>query len=199
MKRLIDQKLIDWAKSLANYLYFDDDGGTGELGGSWEVETLTILDSIFMPLSIYFQSSINNITYNEVDDEYIMESNNFAIHFHGDSKDIEALTNKNVKTLFGNQSIYGSGNIDLYRHQLQFKDGSTLYFAEIISSSNLNIDSLQDLTTLTKATTNYKIVLYNEADAGANDILIYSGSIWEYDIAGEAATFTTISDVVTTI
>ena len=59
----------------------------------------------------------------------------------------------NVKTLFGNQqSIYGSGNIDLYKHNLHISDelstGLTEIYCQIISSSNLNIDSLADLQTI---------------------------------------------------
>ena len=91
------------------------------------------------------------------------------------------------------------GNIDLYRHQLTFSQGSSLYFAEIISSSNLKVDSLQKLVTLTKATTNYKIVLINEIGIEASDILVYNGSIWEFDIAGEEASFTSITDTITTL
>lgn len=58
----------------------------------------------------------------------------------------------NVKTLFS-QSIYGSGNIDLYRHNLyihfECKSGSDTrqiqMYVQLISSSNTNIDSLTDL------------------------------------------------------
>lgn len=60
----------------------------------------------------------------------------------------------NIKTLFGNQqSIYGSGNIDLYRHSLyihfEHKSSSDTrqiqMYVQLISSSNTNIDSLIDL------------------------------------------------------
>ena len=56
----------------------------------------------------------------------------------------------NVKTLFGNQqSIYGSGNIDLYRHNIQIKinkAGSQVAWIStiLISSSNTPIDSISD-------------------------------------------------------
>lgn len=56
----------------------------------------------------------------------------------------------NVKTLFG-QSIYGSGNIDLYKHNLHIVGTTaekTDMYCQIISSSNLNIDSLTDLQTI---------------------------------------------------
>lgn len=58
----------------------------------------------------------------------------------------------NIKTLFGNQSIYGTGNIDLYKHNLMIRDelstGLTSIYCQIISSNNLNIDSLTDLQTI---------------------------------------------------
>lgn len=49
------------------------------------------------------------------------------------------LSEDNVRTLFGNQSIIGTGNIDLYRHYLEVSDsnGNTANF-EFISSSNIN-------------------------------------------------------------
>lgn len=58
----------------------------------------------------------------------------------------------NVKTLFGNQSIYGSGNIDLYNHSLVITANATNISAlkvliRFTSSSNTKIDSLTDLYT----------------------------------------------------
>ena len=61
-----------------------------------------------------------------------------------------------LKTLFGNQSIVGTGNIDLYKHQVKLSiDGlvsSVEYtgnaYIDIISSKNLTVDSLTDLKTL---------------------------------------------------
>lgn len=58
----------------------------------------------------------------------------------------------NVKTLFGNQSIYGSGNIDLYNHTLVITATATNVSAlkaliTFTSSSNTKIDSLTDLYT----------------------------------------------------
>lgn len=56
-----------------------------------------------------------------------------------------------LKTLFGNQSIYGSGNIDLYKHNLHIvgtTSGTTDIYCQIISSNSLKIDSLTDLQTI---------------------------------------------------
>ena len=54
-----------------------------------------------------------------------------------------------LKTLFGNKSIVGYGNIDLYRHLITFSSEtygniSVVYY----SSKNLKVDSLTDLKTL---------------------------------------------------
>ena len=61
----------------------------------------------------------------------------------------------NVKTLFGNQSIYGSGNIDLYRHNvwiIAVSGSQTICDCvfTVISSSNTAIDSLTDLFSVLK-------------------------------------------------
>lgn len=58
---------------------------------------------------------------------------------------------KNLKTLFGNQSLVGAGNIDLYRHDIAITfssaDSNDIH-VEFISSKNTVCDSLQDLKTV---------------------------------------------------
>ena len=64
------------------------------------------------------------------------------------------LSNHNVKTLFG-QSIYsadGTGNIDLYAHDITITKGTGKAFLTVYSSKNTNIDSLDDLKTIAGAT-----------------------------------------------
>lgn len=55
------------------------------------------------------------------------------------------------KTLFGNQSIIGEGNIDLYKHHVKLTFTSSTFtgdfYTDIISSQNFTIDSLTDLKT----------------------------------------------------
>lgn len=68
------------------------------------------------------------------------------------SGDFNVASNDNFKTLFGNKSIIGKGNIDLYHHEISYgtiNDGITIvvYF-EHYSSNNLNVDSLADVKTL---------------------------------------------------
>lgn len=60
------------------------------------------------------------------------------------------LTDANVKTLFGNKSIVGSGNIDLYQHHIlcSTPNAGIKVLITVISSNNLKIDSLTDLKTL---------------------------------------------------
>lgn len=60
-----------------------------------------------------------------------------------------------LKTIFGNQSLVGGGNIDLYKHQIAisgennagYTAGSSCWI-EFYSSNNLNADSLTDIKTL---------------------------------------------------
>lgn len=70
-----------------------------------------------------------------------------------------AITAGNVKTIFG-QSIIGTGNIDLYRHNIEIEaTGSPELYCNFIyySSSNLQVDSLDDLLTLLGAATTNNI------------------------------------------
>lgn len=70
--------------------------------------------------------------------------------------DVVEISNKKklakFKTFFGDMTLYGDGNIDLYRHFITLND--TIYL-EYLSSNNLTADSLQDLTTVTKASAGY--------------------------------------------
>lgn len=55
------------------------------------------------------------------------------------------------KTLFGNQSIVGEGNIDLYKHHvaitINYIGADYVFYTDIYSSMNFAIDSLTDLKT----------------------------------------------------
>lgn len=58
-----------------------------------------------------------------------------------------------IKTIFGNQNLFGTGNIDLYNHFIRISgntatgDVVNIYFTHI-SSNGLKVDSLTDLKTL---------------------------------------------------
>lgn len=65
----------------------------------------------------------------------------------------------NLRTIFGNQSLVGAGNIDLYRHCVTFTPsdmnvGGGIRLV-IYSSNNLKVDSLTDLKTLLGNTFEY--------------------------------------------
>lgn len=74
-----------------------------------------------------------------------------------------------IKTLFGNQSIVGTGNIDLYQHNIIFTSTNQDLLVKIrftvISSKNIIVDSLTDLKTLLGNTFTYPV---NGADSTNN-------------------------------
>lgn len=53
-----------------------------------------------------------------------------------------------TKTLFGTNSILGTGNIDLYKHVINFLFEDNNFNMVVYSSKSLNVDSLTDLKTL---------------------------------------------------
>ena len=68
--------------------------------------------------------------------------NQNLIDFLNSLEDSNILTDKNTKTLFG-KSLYGNGNIDLYRHYLHIQGGASaagLYDFYIVIQSSSNVD-----------------------------------------------------------
>lgn len=69
-------------------------------------------------------------------------------------KEEETITTSNInqmtKTLFGDQHIYGTGNIDLFCHMITITDTESKVdcLFDFYSSKNLKCDSLADLKTL---------------------------------------------------
>lgn len=115
----------------------------------------------------------------------------------------DAIVNIPLKTLFGSQNIHGTGNIDLYRHNIHISSGISGFGAEIYftyySSNNLQVDSLTDLKTL----------MGNEFEEGVSGLTStqipvikitqtgFTAGTTEYTWA--SMTSTTITDTVTTI
>ena len=124
----------------------------------------------------------------------------------------------NVKTLFSNQqSIYGSGNIDLYRHIVWIKNdtsGHQIYVTvNIISSSNTVIDSLTDLFSVLNSyrnawypcngrvnITGYKGVAYNFQPVSGGAVAFFGtdGDEHFYTWAQHTSGLT-VEDTVTTV
>lgn len=75
------------------------------------------------------------------------------------------LTDKNVKTLFGDKSIYGTGNIDLYKHHLTVNGYGYDFYGDFYSSKSLQCDSLADLKTILG--NSFKLQMYGAASTGA--------------------------------
>lgn len=112
------------------------------------------------------------------------------------------------KTLFGNQNIVGTGNIDLYKHHVKLTSTSSTftgsYYTDIISSQNFSIDSLTDLKTYLgdSFTTNiYGTLEYNNTYRFGQ--FITPSTVYYLDTDGapksqQIINFT-ISDTVTTI
>lgn len=78
----------------------------------------------------------------------------FALPSSGNS----LMSNTSFKTLFGNKSIVGTGNIDLYQHNIKFQSSTNIIVMfTVISSKNVIVDSLTDLKTLLGNTFEYPV------------------------------------------
>ena len=124
----------------------------------------------------------------------------------------DEISGQSFKTLFGNQSIVGSGNIDLYNHDIEITglvDGTPISI-EInrVSSKNLVVDSINDLITflgnefrisvsgyLGDATSSQTIHMLSTTDGGG--YLRYHISTEDYAVAD--ITNLTITDTPTTV
>ena len=98
----------------------------------------------------------------------------------------------NLKTLFG-QSIEGTGDINMYRHEL-FINGATFI---IYSPNQLNINSPQSLTTVVKPD-NFSIFMgavFSTDLPPATVVLYYDNGIWKIN-DGSVTNVTTIKDHV---
>ena len=124
------------------------------------------------------------------------------------------------KTLFGNKSLLGTGNIDLYTHYIKLETAqsaisqySGTMILRVVSSSNLPVDSLEDLNTLlhnTEKTIDCSGFFTRTAEGKTFNIfkLDWKGSVANstFGYIGEGlaedesmSLFTTATDVVETI
>lgn len=100
---------------------------------------------LISPVQMQIQGSDSGKFYN-----LVLDTN--GIVYNAGSAAYAILRQDNVKTLFGNQSIYGSGNIDLYKHNLVITATATNISAVkvlimFLSSSNTKVETLTDLYT----------------------------------------------------
>lgn len=129
------------------------------------------------------------------------EGNQYTLFFPPESGPLT--TENSFKTLFGNKNIVGTGNIDLFLHDIKFKatNTETTIRLIVISSKNVIVDSLTDLKTLLGNTFEYPC---SGADSNGEVILFVkdNGYRTATDIAKEEYTFYpagTWTDNVTTV
>ena len=113
-----------------------------------------------------------------------------------------------TKTLFGTNSILGTGNIDLYKHVINFSFEDSNFNMVVYSSKSLTVDSLTDLKTLIGdyATENVSGLIYDGASSLFYPIIKINTETLEVfyvhtqnGLASESLSDYTITDTVTTI
>ena len=109
------------------------------------------------------------------------------------TQDDECVIKGSLKTIFGNQSLVGEGNIDLYKHSIKGKSGTSVFYLRLYSSNNLKVNNLTDLKTLLGAT-------FEESVIGSNGIIaITNEKVLFADGTNASISGYTITDTVTTI
>lgn len=109
-----------------------------------------------------------------------------------------------LKTLFGNQSLFGDGNIDLYIHNIKFTKDNIRYAIQYTSSKNINVDSLTDLKTLITDNEPVPVMVIDSPETiiGNAFLTAQTMSIKMWKTSGiylESLSGFTITDTITTI
>ena len=151
----------------------------------------------FITGTICYLSAISNTSIFIINLEYDNQRDTLSIT--NTTEDI--LVEDNVKTLFGNQSIIGSGNIDLYVHHLVIN--ANCYFT-IYSSNNLKVDTPEKLTTLLKdKDTSIYYFGYQQTQYIYTAAISFNTAtnLWQIRVSGEETSYeiTDVTDIVTTI
>ena len=148
-------------------------GNASQYGGKGDFYSTSMTDILSLPYN--YNSSI--LSFNPYDGKISLNKTNLLNEYtlpylQPDSvnkpKKHKFLTDKTVKTLFGNQSIYtadGTGNIDLYKHHLTVNGYGYDFYGAFYSSKSLQCDSLADLKTILG--NSFKIQMYGAASTGA--------------------------------
>lgn len=112
------------------------------------------------------------------------------------------ISEDNVKTIFG-QDITGTGNIELYRHQMTITNANDVSVVYVINaSSNVVINNVEKFVAVTKANTNYTgLALYLDANSDVQPAFIRytAGNVVVQLQNGGIAPMKSISDIVTPI
>lgn len=195
-----------WAQNALNFkfqgLFLSDYPETHNIYFGYIDEVVNSEDEKSMIIPFYYYTDVGrlnsyNLSYNLITDTLTIEIS---------AQDEEFLTKDNVKSVF-NQSIIGTGNITLYRHKLTLtytgpNDGPADVYLDWLSTSNLNVDSLQDLQTILKVsrndTSDTSYLCYN---GNITSGLTFSHSTGVFKITDEYGEYNvnSVSDKVTTI
>lgn len=101
------------------------------------------------------------------------------------------------KTIFGNQSVVGRGNIDLYVHNMTFRLPDGDVYAKWISSNSIVIDSLTDLKTVFGDV--FRLPIFgNVPKSGGVAIMLTETKLIMHDLDWNYSDFT-IYDIINTI
>lgn len=196
--RVEDQAKLE---KLASVTGFDESDNTPQFDSLY-VDGSLVANNLYLYETIDFPGSAS-LKYSEEDSEFIFSNaeTEFNVHLPLSQAEEEILTDKSVKTLFGNKSIYGSGNIDLYVHYLNISTGNIKWTGVVYSSNNIIVNSPQKLTTLLKATNTDKNYIVLHGQDGQSGLLYWGNSIWQVDIDGQEnlVNVISVSDRVETI
>ena len=114
----------------------------------------------------------------------------------------DILVADNVKTLFG-QDIVGTGDINLYRHQMTITNANDVSVVYIVNASNNSvINTIEKFVEVTKANTNYTgLASYLDADGNVNPAFIRytAGNVVIQLRNGSISPMKSVSDIVTPI
>ena len=112
------------------------------------------------------------------------------------------ISEDNVKTLFG-QDITGTGDINLYRHQMTITNANDVSVVYVINaSSDLVINSAEKFVTVTKANTSYTgLASYLDASGNVQPAFIryVAGNVVVQLQNGGISPMKSVSDIVTPI
>ena len=159
MRRIIDGKNIQFLEDMSEVMKYNSSTNTFEIGTDLYVNgAIKSSDTIMLyndtQLTFYadkensaditisplfgYTESVTQLSFT-----YTLPDGAEAYSAYLDlDKSSNILTDKNTKTLFGN-SLYGTGNIDLYKHYLHIKGGASgagLYDFYIVIQSSSNVD-----------------------------------------------------------
>ena len=152
-------------------------------------------------------TSNNGIICNLVDDA--TSTAHFDLEYREDEDALDCyltfeniITEDNAKTIFG-QTISGTGDINLYRHQMTITNANDVSVVYIVNASNdLVINTLENFVTVTNANTSYTgLASYLDASGNVQPAFIrYSaGNVVIQLQNGSISPMKSISDIVTPI